>query len=241
MIGYASNTGTRRNLNALRIAGWRILLTPDNSTVRAGLKHGIDNGAWKAHQQKTAFDCDGFSSLVDRHGSTADFVVIPDIVAGGNASLDFSLSWLPGLVARAPYLLLPVQDGMDPGDVQRVLSAYPRLGIFLGGSTEYKLSTMYDWGIRAASMQRWFHVGRVNTARRIRLCAEAGATSFDGTSATMFSCTLPLLDTTRRQPSLLTPNVSQRERGSSLSVETGVEERQQKSKPLLERNNPVTL
>lgn len=205
MIGYASNTGTKRNLEALRVAGWRILLTPDNPTARPDLRHGIDNGAWKAYQQKTAFDAGAFSALVDRHGRTADFVVVPDIVAGGKESLDFSLSWLPGLYSRAPYLLLPVQDGMDAWDVERVLSAYPRLGIFLGGSTEYKLGTMYDWGIVAACMKRWFHVGRVNTARRIRLCAEAGATSFDGTSATMFSCTLPMLEANRQQPSLLTP------------------------------------
>ena len=221
MIGYASNTGTRRNLEALRIAAWRLLLTPDNPTVRTGLQYGIDNGAWKAHQQKTPFDAESFSTLVDRHGSMSDFVVVPDIVAGGNNSLDFSLSWLPGLVARAPYLLLPVQDGMDSRDVERVLSAYPRLGIFLGGSTEYKLATMYDWGIVASSMNRWFHVGRVNTARRVRLCAEAGATSFDGTSATMFSCTLPLLEATRQQPSLLTPCMLQRANAENLlPVET---------------------
>jgi len=30
MIGYASNTGTKKNLEALRKAGWRVLLTPEN-------------------------------------------------------------------------------------------------------------------------------------------------------------------------------------------------------------------
>ena len=40
------------------------------------------------------------------------------------------------------------------------------------------------------------HVGRVNTARRIRLCAEAGVNSFDGTSATMYACTLSVGDVT---------------------------------------------
>jgi hypothetical protein len=42
MIAYASNTGTRRNLAALREHGWRILLTPDNPTPREGLLFGID-------------------------------------------------------------------------------------------------------------------------------------------------------------------------------------------------------
>jgi hypothetical protein len=204
MIGYASNTGTLRNLDALRVAGWRVLLTPDNPKPRPGLRYGIDNGAWKAYQQKTEFDGEAFAKLVDRAAGQADFVVVPDIVAGGMESLRYSLSWLPKL-RHVWSLLLPVQDGMETLAVANVLRTWSGLGIFLGGSTEWKLKTMYGWGMVAASMGRHYHVGRVNTARRIRLAAEAGAVSFDGTSATMFSCTLPLLDSARRQPSLLAP------------------------------------
>jgi hypothetical protein len=204
VIGYASNTGTRRNLAALRVADWRILLTPDNPTPREGLKHGVDNGAWGAFQKNQPFDEGRFLSLVEQSGADADFIVVPDIVAGGMRSLDFSLSWLPRL-AGGPLLLLAVQDGMDVFTVAAVLHAYPNLGIFLGGTTEWKLQTMYGWGVLAAVMGRHYHVGRVNTARRIRLCEEAGADSFDGTSATMFSCTLPLLESARQNRSLLTP------------------------------------
>ena len=88
-----------------------------------------------------------------------------------------------------------------------MLRAYPNLGIFLVGSTEWKLKTMYAWGMMACGARRYYHVGRVNSARRIRLAAEAGADSFDGTSATMFSCTVPLLDAARSQPSLLVPSM----------------------------------
>jgi hypothetical protein len=143
-------------------------------------------------------------TLVERHGASCDFVVIPDIVAGGIKSLEFSLSWLPRL-KHLKKLLLPVQDGMDVTTVGDVLRGVPNMGIFLGGSTEWKLATMYSWGVVAAVMRRHYHVGRVNTMRRIRLAAEAGADSFDGTSATMFSCTLPKLECARRQPSLLAP------------------------------------
>lgn len=208
MKGYASNTGTRRNLDALRSAGWSILLTPDNPIAREGLSHGIDNGAWKAFMRSQPFDEAAFLPLVDRHGKDADFVVVPDIVAGGMKSLDFSLSWLPRL-AHVNKPLLPVQDGMDVATVAAVLKESPQLGIFLGGSTEWKLATMYEWGTLATEMDRHYHVGRVNTARRIRLCEEAGADSFDGTSATMFSCTLPLLEAARQGRSLLTPAMLQ--------------------------------
>lgn len=209
MIPYASNTGTRRNLATLRDHDWRLLLTPDNATMRDGMRFGIDNGAWKTRAAEFGgpggnFDADGFTSLIERCGCAADFVIVPDIVAGGMASLEFSLSWLPRL-QHFRQLLFAVQDGMDAREVGKILREHSNVGIFLGGSTEWKLKTMYAWGMVAASWNRWYHVGRVNSAKRIRLCAEAGATSFDGTSASMYSCTVPLLDAARRQPSLLTP------------------------------------
>ena len=73
------------------------------------------------------------------------------------------------------------------------------VGIFLGGTTDWKLRTMMHWGKLAAEMRCYFHVGRVNTRRRIRMCIEAGADSCDGTSATKFVNTLPLLDAASKQ------------------------------------------
>jgi hypothetical protein len=207
VIAYASNTGSRRNLAALRAHGWRILLTPSNPLSREGLKFGIDNGAWTAFQQRKPFDGVAFQRLIEHHGASADFVVIPDIVAGGMASLDFSLAWIPKMRCLK-LILLPVQDGMDLRSVTQVLWRYANMGLFLGGTTEWKLKTMHQWGTLAAAMNRHYHIGRVNTRRRIRLAAEAGASSFDGTSATMFSCTLPLLESARQQPNLFAPTRS---------------------------------
>lgn len=204
MIGYASNTGTRRNLAALRKAGWRLLLTPSNRTERDGFSYGIDNDAWRCHQQKIPFDGNAFMRLVDNSGHGADFVILPDIVADGDRSFEFSMLWVPKL-RHLRRVLLPLQDGMTVSNVEQFLRENLNAGLFLGGSTEYKLATMYEWGVRACAARRWYHVGRVNTARRIRLAAEAGATSFDGTSATMYSETLPLLEAARQQPSLLVP------------------------------------
>jgi len=204
MIGYASNTGTRRNLQALRDHGWRILLTPGNDTVRSGLRFAIDNGAWKAYRQKIAFNSEAFAGLIERLGAAADFIVLPDIVAGGIESLAMSVSWIPKLRGLR-LLLLPLQDGMTARDVGMVLRQNARVGLFLGGTTDFKLREMYAWGMVAATWKRYYHVGRVNTARRIRLCAEAGADSFDGTSATMYCDSLPLLANAAKQPSILTP------------------------------------
>ena len=206
MISYASNTGTLRNLEQFRRFGWRVLLTPTNPKAPPGLRFAIDNGAWSNFQQQTPFDSEGFGRLVETHGAAADFVVVPDIVCGGMKSLEFSLSWLDRLQGIR-LLLLPVQDGMSADDVGAVLRRYPGLGIFLGGSLEWKLRTMYGWGMVAHALSCYYHVGRVNSQRRIRLAQEAGANSIDGTSGTRFSITVPGLDAATKQPSLLRPAV----------------------------------
>lgn len=195
MIGYASRTGTRRNLTALRRADWRLLISARGVLRTEGMPFALDNGAWTAFQRGEPFDASAFERAVDMLGEGADWTVIPDIVAGGLASLDFSLAWLDRL-SGCRRLLLAVQDGMTPDLVRPLLSQ--RIGVFVGGTTEWKLATAMEWGQLAHHVGCHMHVGRVNTVRRIRLCAAAGADSFDGTSATMFSFTLPPLDAARR-------------------------------------------
>lgn len=206
MKAFATNTQGARNLAALREAGFGILLTPGqhaNPPEWCDL-YAIDNGRWAAKDNPELWDAKAFRELCEARGSKAHFVVVPDIVCGGRQSLDFSLTWIDFCMHfRRP--LLAVQDGMDAKDVGAILERKPSLGIFVGGSTEWKERTMYGWGMVAHALRRYLHVGRVNTQRRIRLCAEAGADSFDGTSATMFSCNIPLIETARRQPSILTP------------------------------------
>ena len=208
MIPYASWTGTKRNLNGLQSAGWRLLTGPPimqrngwqlpKWTDGTVAPYALDNGAWTAHQQGTEFDSEAFEHAVSIAGRGADWIVIPDIVAAGKESLQFSLSWLPKL--ELFRVLLAVQDGMDLEDIRPHLS--DRVGIFVGGSTEWKLDTMCKWGELAKQVGCYLHIGRVNTCRRIRLCKKAGADSFDGTSATKFISTLPMLDHARRQTTI---------------------------------------
>ena len=200
MIAYASRTGTRRNLAALRRAGWRLLVTAGAVLRSEGFPYALDNGAWGAHQRGQAIDLAQFRAALDKMGGGADWVVAPDIVCGGVASLALSLEWLPYCLTRCQRVLIAVQDGMTADDLRPHLSA--RVGLFVGGSTEWKLASMPGWGALAAEVGCWLHVGRVNSARRISLCAAHGVTSFDGTSATRFSKTLPRLDAARRQMAL---------------------------------------
>jgi hypothetical protein len=200
MQSYASRTGTQRNLQALRHAGWRLLVSAAGVLRHEGMPYALDNGAWSAFTQGRPFDARAFWRALEQLGERADWVVIPDIVAGGLHSLEFSLQWLHRLRGLPARQLIAVQDGMTPDDVREFLG--PMVGIFVGGTTEFKEQTMHQWGTLARRRCCYLHVGRVNSVRRIRLCAAAGADSIDGTSATRFSKTVPRLDRARRQEDL---------------------------------------
>lgn len=200
MLAYASRTGTRRNLDAMRGAGWRLIVSATGALRAEGLKYGLDNGAWTAFQQNAPFDEKAFMRAVDKMGENADWIVLPDIVAGGMRSLDYSLAWLDRLRGLPTPLLIAVQNGMNEDDVRGFLS--PSVGIFVGGDTEWKEATAVAWGSLARKRNCYLHVGRVNSARRIAICAAAGASSFDGSSASRFAKTLPPLDKATRQPDL---------------------------------------
>ena len=192
LTAYASRTGTKQNLDAMRKAGWRLLVSAAGVVRTEGFDYALDNGAWSAFTQGRPFDELAFGRALDKVGENCDWVVLPDIVAGGMQSLEFSLRWLDRLKGFPQRVLLAVQDGMEIDSVREFLS--PSVGIFLGGSTAWKLETMEAWGVLARRRNCYYQVGRVNSALRIGKCAASSAHSFDGTSVTRFSKTLPRLD-----------------------------------------------
>jgi hypothetical protein len=202
MIQLATGTGTKRNLAAMTGAGWGLLLTPDRPEMRPGFScYAIDNGAWGCHQRGVEWEPSKWLALVDRWGAGAEWAVLPDVVMGGTASLARSVGWLPQVVGKCPRWLIAVQDGMTDADLAPHLS--PSVGVFVGGSTEWKEQSLPMWGRACRAAGAWLHVGRVNSARRIRLCAMAGADSIDGTSGTRFAKTVPKLDFAVRQSALV--------------------------------------
>lgn len=195
MIAYASRTGTRRNIEAWRQHGWRVLVNALGDLRSEGLPYALDNGAWSAYTQGRPFDDKAFVKALGKMGAGADWTVLPDIVAGGTASLEMSLHWMRRVLDDTRRCLLAVQDGMGAEDVRPFLGA--RVGIFVGGSTAWKIGTAEAWGALGREVGCWVHVGRVNTAKRIRLCARAGAHSFDGTSTTRWAKNTPRLSLAR--------------------------------------------
>lgn len=197
MIPYASQT-SGPNRAAIEGAGWRQFVSPDTAAKNGAptTAYALDNGAWGAFLRGQPWNEEAFVRLVGEMGERSDFVVVPDVVSDRLATLERASVWLPRLAGLRRYVA--VQDGMTWTDVEPLV---PDLaGLFVGGSTAWKLSTMADWGGFCRARGLRLHVGRVNSARRIRLCGDAGANSFDGSVVSRYArVKLRLFDNEVRQ------------------------------------------
>lgn len=68
LIGYASRTGTRRNLALLRECGWRLLVSAAGVLRHEGFRYALDNGAWSAYTQGRPFDFAAFELALRKFG-----------------------------------------------------------------------------------------------------------------------------------------------------------------------------
>src|SRR5262249_13069096 len=109
-------------------------------------------------------------------GIVPDFVVVPDIVAGGLASLAWSAFWRNAVPAEFPAYLA-VQDGMTAADVAPHLANYG--GLFVGGSLPWKLQPSASWVRFAHGNGLRCHIGRVGPADRVRWARSLHADSID--------------------------------------------------------------
>ena len=140
----------------------------------------FDNGAYVDYMRGIPFNAEAWwqeLAEVALHPVPPDFVVAPDVVAGGLASLEMSVGWVDRLreLGVRPYLV--VQDGMAPNDVAGPLGRFD--GLFVGGSTRWKMNTAGTWCDFAHEHGKPCHVGRVGTGRRVRWAREIGADSID--------------------------------------------------------------
>lgn len=201
---YASRTGTLRNLALLRAGGWGTLVTPLGDISAKGLgDYVLDNGKWNAFTTGRPWDEARFWRMVRALGAGATWLLVPDVVADGVASLALTCEWLPRLRGRCRLLLVAVQDGMTEADVAPLMG--PGVGIFLGGSTAWKLANMERWGRFCAAWGCYYHVGGVNTQKRIRLALAAGADSIDGSSGTRFAVSIEPLTSAARGRDMFAP------------------------------------
>lgn len=177
-------SGTTRSVARHAVAGGLgLLLTPRSgnsvaSMLATGLPWAADNGAF------SGFDEPAFRRLLAKvcNQPRLLWITCPDIVGDSQGTLALFDRWHDEVALAGPVALVG-QDGLEDREVP-----WERLDcLFLGGSTEWKLSrAAADLAAEARSRRKWVHVGRVNSRRRLHWCWSIQADSCDGTSASMF-------------------------------------------------------
>lgn len=161
----------------LQELGWGRMVSEKHPAPYPDEPWGFDNGAFSAWLKQEPFPHDRFLYRLDiaLDKPTPYLAVVPDLVARGIESLEFSLGWLDSLPDTWPWYLA-VQDGMKIQDVEPVLDRFA--GIFLGGTTRFK-STAPEWYEVARRNGKRFHYARASTPRRIEHAKRIGADSLD--------------------------------------------------------------
>lgn len=135
------------------------------------------------------FDADAYMRMLARirtiqphHGL---FITVPDVVGDHDATLDLFHEWVSTVALVGPVALV-AQDGLTPN----VVTWIEIDALFIGGTTEWKLSTHAHKLVTEAKRQgKWVHMGRVNTWRRAELAGAWGCDSVDGTKFSKFTDT----------------------------------------------------
>lgn len=138
---------------------------------------GADNGCFAKGDK---FDPAEWLTFLDRlPRSGALFAVAPDVVGNASATLERARPWLPIVRSKGFPVAYVAQDGLTSASE---LPWEEFDVIFIGGSTEFKLSPLALSLAREAKVRgKGSHMGRVNSARRFRIAQRAGFDSVDGT------------------------------------------------------------
>lgn len=172
------------------------LLTPlTRRSIQAPGKHyAIDNGAF------ATFELKGFLSLLERQSPERDlcrWVAVPDVVGSARRTLEVFHRWKKRIGFPLAFV---AQDGQENLEIPW----YDCSAIFIGGSTEWKMSSHAVHIIKAAqAMEKWVHVGRVNTPGRFEYFENLGVDSIDGTGLGRYAHMRKAIYDLHNQPKLL--------------------------------------
>jgi len=134
------------------------LRTPLTGYRLAGVPYGLDNGCFTEFKRTK-----WLTQVAEARINRPVFVTLPDIVGDARRTLDLFEHFYDA--TRGVPRALVLQDGIGQHSIP-----WERLdAVFVGGSDNFKNSPESINACKAAKMMgKWVHVGRVNTARRVR-------------------------------------------------------------------------
>ena len=157
------------------------MVTPPYLRKNQPVFWALDNGAFITYKKGGSFDSSAYMEALNRaldFSRLPNFTVLPDIVAGGRASLEMSMSYLDIVKGIPRYLAL--QDGMTVADVEPLMNDIE--GLFIGGTVSWKYRTMAVWVWLAHKYNKKCHVGRIGTMEGYKHCYLQNVDSVDGSN-----------------------------------------------------------
>jgi len=135
-----------------------------------------DNGCFC---QADKYSNEGYLAWLSKRDPTdCLFAVAPDVVGDSEATKERAYPMIPKIQELGYRAAFVLQDGETVDGIDWDLID----AVFVGGSTEWKLSQHAAEIVRhAKSLGKWAHMGRVNSYKRMRLAAAIGCDSVDGT------------------------------------------------------------
>jgi len=155
------------------------LITPNMGNKAPRPQHwGADSGLFSTKGAREFNQAKYLTWLSTRDRSNCLFAPAPDVYADWDATLKASRPVLPEIRRRGFKAALILQDGATPETVP--WGEFDVL--FIGGTTEFKLSTEAARIARQAHDRGvWVHMGRVNSYKRLAYAASIECDSADGT------------------------------------------------------------
>lgn len=159
-------------------AGYLLQPNMGNRPNMDGVTWAADNGCFS---QSGSFSLGRWIAWLEKmapHQNTCLFANAPDVLADAEATWKRSRHILPVLRDLGYAAALVAQDGIEHMPV-----AWDTFdALFIGGSTEWKLSPMAAHiALEAKQHGMHCHMGRVNSLRRLRFARDIGCDSVDGT------------------------------------------------------------
>jgi Family of unknown function (DUF6884) len=169
------------DLRAAAAGDWLlgVMVQPGNATARSiGAYHwyAADNGCYS---QGARFNPAAWLRWVARlPRDTCIFVAAPDVWGDHAATLCRADPWLDRVRLLGFPVALAAQDGLQPADVP-----WDRIDcLMVGGTDPWRASPAVPRLLAAARQEeKWLHLGRVNSWRRLRWAASLGFDSADST------------------------------------------------------------